>query len=152
MFIDPERSHAGLYAVDWEKNFIAWYAWREWLTVAFRKRFFPQILTISLPWPPSTVTGAELVARNISQWRKEVLDEDGRKAVRVTRGGGWRSFPDSPMPWIEWSVDGRTKLSDLEANRRQHEGSSFDRAPRYPIFARNFRWHPEPQKSNTATA
>lgn len=146
MFTEPERSQSGLYVVDWDKNFVAWYAWREWLSTAFKKRFFPKFLTVPLPWPPSTDAGATLVGSNISRWRTEILEEDGRKSVRITRGGGWNAVPSHPIPWDEWSPAERSRVARLEASRRLSEDGSFDRHPKYPIYARNFHWRPEPQR------
>ncbi len=60
-------------------------AWKHWLTEVFQKRYFPDWITVTSEWPPTT----SAAAREFAEWLSSIRDE-----IKVTKG-----VPPHPDPW-----------------------------------------------------
>lgn len=141
MFIEPIKTASGLYVVDWNQNYPAWRAWREWYWETFGKRAFPEKMTTLFAWPPCGGTGALAVADWLGKLREEV-----EKEPRKEGGGPCKALPDNVLPWRGWSDAMRDDVAADEAQRRQHWGKSFVFAPKYAVrHVMGYRYPPPVQ-------
>lgn len=67
-------------------------AWRSWLRAEFGKRFFPEWLTVTGEWPPTTQEAASNYAVALS----EIRDSKYQKEQMLIGG---LPVPRSPAPW-----------------------------------------------------
>lgn len=139
MFTEPKKTASGLYVVDWQNNYPAWRAWREWYTEAFGKEAFPQKMTTLFAWPPSSPTGAQAVADWLQGHRNEIAKEPGKHG-----GGACAAIPDVVVPWRGWDDKLRADVAADEAQRRKNWDSAFVMAPKYPVRHRMGFRYPKP--------
>lgn len=67
-------------------------AWERWLTMEFRRQFFPKWLTVLGEWPPTTQAGADAYAIALS----EIRDSKYLKEQSIIGGP---AVPRHPQPW-----------------------------------------------------
>lgn len=147
MFTEPQKTASGLYAVDWQNNYPAWRAWREWYREAFGKKAFPQKLTTLFAWPPSSSDGAQAVVDWLQGLRNEIAKEPAKQG-----GGPCKAIPEIVLPWRGWNDDLRNDVAADEAQRRQNWDSSFVMAPKYAIRHRMGFRYPKPIDGQQARA
>lgn len=136
MFSEPTRGASGLWAVDWASNFVHWLAWRQWLHEVLEKQNFPQRLTVTLAWPPTTGEGAI----GYASWLREIRESVARDKIR---GAALKAVPDIVPPWQEWPGHLARDVAQAETQRRHDWDGLFDHAPIYSWSPRmGFRWYP----------
>lgn len=80
----------GLVGLNWETQ--NYRAWRHWLIEEFGKTFFPEWITVTGEWPPTTQAGADAFAEHLSNIR----DSKYQKEQSIIGG---RAVPRHPKPW-----------------------------------------------------
>lgn len=80
-----EKFDNGLWVVRNCGEALEWNAWCDWLATEFRRKFLPDVMTVWMAFPPTSQSGADFVAQQIRDIRKEI--------------GRCKPVPLHPKPW-----------------------------------------------------